>query len=128
MTYLGGPVEGLRRCMYCPSPLRSSSSKSELPVFSVKGHLFGMDQHGLREATAARSSLEVSLVKSESLARGVVMTMTLASLLDDESRLLRCVHGWRLVARVALCVLATSCSMTVGEEVFVPVFGRFPNN
>jgi hypothetical protein len=94
----------------------------------VKGHLFGMDQHGLREAGVARSSLEVSLVKSESLARGVVMTMTLASLLVDGSCLLRCVRGLRLVARVVVCVLATSCSMTVGEEMFVPVFGRFPVN
>jgi hypothetical protein len=68
MTYLGwSGCEGLHRRRYCTSPLRSSSSKFELPVFGMKGHLFGMDQRGLREAGAARSSLEVSSVKSESL-------------------------------------------------------------
>jgi hypothetical protein len=57
----------------------------------AKGHLFGMDQHGLHEAAAMWSSLEVSSVKSESLAQGVLMAMTLVSFLDNDSRLLRCV-------------------------------------
>jgi hypothetical protein len=45
-------------------------------------------------------------VKSESLARGGVMTMTLADNLDDDARLQRCVCSLCLVARVAVCALA----------------------
>jgi hypothetical protein len=46
----------------------------------------------------------VSSVKSESLALGEVMTMTPVS---NDPRLLWCVCGERLVARMAVCVLAT---------------------
>jgi hypothetical protein len=54
-----------------------------------------MDQCGLHYAGAVRSSLVVPSVKSESLAQGVVMTLTLvASFLDDDSRLLWCVRGY----------------------------------
>jgi hypothetical protein len=89
MTYLGwSSCEGLCQCRYFPSSLQSSFSELELSVFRVKGHLFGMDHHGLCEAIASRASLEVSSVKSESLARRVVMTMALASFLNDDSRLL----------------------------------------
>jgi hypothetical protein len=75
-----------------------------------------------------RSFLEVSPVKSESLARGVVMTMTLASLLDDDSCLLWCVHDFRLVARVDVCALATSVFNEGRQIVFVLIFGWFPVN
>jgi hypothetical protein len=45
-------------------------------------------------------------VKSESLARGGAMTMTLADNLDDDARLQWCVCSLRSVARVARCALA----------------------
>jgi hypothetical protein len=67
-------------------------------------------------------------VKSESLAPGVRMTMMLAGFLDDDSHLLWCVSGLRLVARVVVCALAMLFPMKVGKGVFVPVFGRFPVN
>jgi hypothetical protein len=47
-----------------------------------------------------------SLVKSESLAHGGVMTMTPADNLDDDACLQWCVCGLCLVARVVVCVLA----------------------
>jgi hypothetical protein len=66
-----------------------------------------MDRHGLHEAATTRSSLVVvSSVKSESLARGVVMTMTPVNNLDDDPRLHWCVCSLRLVARMAVCALA----------------------
>jgi hypothetical protein len=58
--------EDLCRCGSCPSPLRNSSSKLELPFGGAKGHLFGMDRHGLHDIIAKRSFLVVaSSVKSE---------------------------------------------------------------
>jgi hypothetical protein len=56
------------------------------------------------------------------------MTMMLAGFLDDDSRLLWCVRGLRLVSRVAVCAHTMLFSMMVGKGVFVPVFGRFPVN
>jgi hypothetical protein len=94
----------------------------------MKGHLFGMDSHGLREDGAVRSSLEVNSVKSESLVQRLGMTMMLAGFLENDSCLLWCVRGLRLVARVAVCAHTTLFFMTVGKGVFVPVFGRFPIN
>jgi hypothetical protein len=51
--------EDLHRYGSCTSPLRSSSPKSGLPFFCIKGILFGIDQHVLHEATAVITSLLV---------------------------------------------------------------------
>jgi hypothetical protein len=62
--------------------------KIEVANLQAKDYLFGMDRRGLHETAIARFLLVVvSLVKSESLAWGVVMTMTLVSNLDDGPRL-----------------------------------------
>jgi hypothetical protein len=85
-----------------------------------------MDSHGLREAGAARSYLEVYSLKSKLLAWGVGMTMMLAGFLDDNSCLLWCVRGLHLVVRVVVCVHATLFSMTVGKGCLYRFLAGFP--
>jgi hypothetical protein len=67
-----------------------------------------------------------SSVKSESLARGGVMTMTPAGNLGDDACLHRGVCGLCLVAKWLCVPSRRSCSMMVVK--FVSVFDRFPAN
>jgi hypothetical protein len=83
--------DGLLRCESCTSPLRTSSSESELSVSCAKSQLFGIGRRGLHEAVAARSCCDFSSVKSESLDHGGVMTMMSAGNLDDNARFQECV-------------------------------------
>ena len=61
----------------------------------------------------------VSSMKSELMALGGVMTITLVGKLDDDSHLQWCVYGLRVLDRVVVCALATvSEDVCTGSDSF----------
>jgi hypothetical protein len=84
--------DDLLRRKSCISPLQNSSSESKLPALPREEPTVWHGPAGLREAAAVGSELvAVSPLKSESLARGGVMTTTSVGILGDDPLLWRCV-------------------------------------
>jgi hypothetical protein len=107
----------------CISPIRSSSPESELPVSCAKSHLFGICLRGFHEAVCG----EVLLWSQWSRSRWLVEEWWRWCRPATSTTMLVCndMCGLRLVARVAMCALAT-VMFHDGHWGCVSVFGRFP--